>query len=112
MLGMNLPKTAAALIFAAASFGLVAPSADAVVGSSAPVVTDSNIQLAYVKKKVVVKKKGYKKTTTVYSRNRHPYGNAYGFSVYRPYVASCRTVVKYVKYRNHKHSVRVVRRVC
>jgi len=122
----HLPIAAAALILAASSFGLVSPTAEAVtaIGGNAASITPAsnpNLQLAYVKKKVVIKKKTgnrtVKKTVTTYSRPGYRYhygdrGYSFGFSAYPQSYSNCRSVVKYVKYRHQHKSVRTVRRVC
>ena len=113
MLRTNLATAAATLVLSAFGLGLVSPTAEALspIGS-APLVSTaapSTVPIAYVKKKIVVKKKGTKKTTIVY---RHRPGvHTYGVIAYHPRYYGCRTVIKYVKERNHR-MVKVVRRAC
>jgi hypothetical protein len=102
---------AVALSIGAFGIGL-APVSSFAFPASAPTVTrsaDSNLQLAYVKKKVVVKKKGegkkkvvVKKWTTV-----RPRTTIHMSVKTRPH---CRMVVRTVK--SHGRMVKVSRRVC
>jgi hypothetical protein len=109
MFTQNIPATALTLALGAFSLGLVPATANAVTTGSPTFTSQTSpvVQVAYVKKKVVIKKKGVKKTTVVV-RHR-PRGYAYGFYAHRPY--HCKSVIRYVKDRHH-HMVRVVRRSC
>jgi UDP-3-O-[3-hydroxymyristoyl] glucosamine N-acyltransferase len=119
----NLTRMAVALSIGAFGIGL-APVSTFAFPASAPTVTtsaDSNLQLAYVKKKVVVKKKApvkkkvvvkkkapvkkkvvVKKKTTV-----RPQTTIHMSVKTRPH---CRMVVRTVK--SHGRMVKVSRRVC
>ena len=118
MLKTNLPTAAVTAMLGAFSFGIIAPTADAVptTGNAAIIAVAANptIEAAYVKKKIVVKKKGYKKTTRIYSRSRYHRGYGYyGFGYYHPPRAySCGKFVRTVRYVHHRRVVRVVRRGC
>ena len=117
MLKTNLPAAAVTAMLGAFSFGIVAPTANAVPAIGNPstiaVAADPTIKAAYVKKKIVVKKKGYKKTTRIYSRTRHRTGYGYALGYYHPPRAySCGKYVRTVRYVHHRRVVKVVRRGC
>ena len=100
---MSLPVFAAALTIGAFSVGFGASTAGAVtaISSNATISTtaDPNLQLAYVKKKVVVKKKGVTRKIWVYDRGKNgarfrykhgPYVYYYGGYYYtRPWWTLC-----------------------
>jgi hypothetical protein len=69
----SLVVAIATILVGASSLGVVASTADAVtaIGNNSTIITAPEIQLAYVRKKVIVKKKGHHKTVWVYNRSNN-----------------------------------------
>jgi hypothetical protein len=99
MLRKSLVVAISAAVVSAFGLGVFAPTAEAVtaIGNISTIITaaDPNVQLAYVQKKVINKKKRHHKTVWVYSRKSHglryhskrgPYAYYYGGYYYsRPW---------------------------
>src|SRR6476661_6681013 len=91
MLRMSLPVLAATLVVGAFGVGLSAPYAYAATPPASNLtlgtVAEPSLKVAYVKKKVVVKRKGHRvvKKTFVYSRAKYGARFRYRHGPYRYY---------------------------